>query len=97
MSTTTQDPALDPTAVSSLRVPGPHRLRLCFADGLVSELDFSAFVEAAKPGTLRQPLCDQSFFAQAWVDHGVVTWPNGYDVAPETMRSWAEQGCVSNG
>lgn len=31
------------------------------------------------------PLLDDSLLEQASVEHGVVVWPNGLDLAPDTM------------
>ncbi len=28
------------------------------------------------------------------MDHGVLTWPNGYDVCPDVLRLWAEAGSI---
>lgn len=36
-------------------------------------------------GTLFEPLRDPTFFSQLRATHGVVTWPNGADLAPDAM------------
>jgi hypothetical protein len=30
------------------------------------------------------------------MDHGVLTWPTGYDVDPIILRQWCESGHVSS-
>jgi hypothetical protein len=70
--------------VKKLDVAGPHKLRLWFTDGSVGERDFSA--ELAGAGPMAQPLRDPAFFAQAFLDCGAPTWPNGYDMAPWALH-----------
>jgi hypothetical protein len=40
------------------------------------------------------PLGEERFFARAFIDHGVLTWPNGYDVCPDVLRTWCEAGRI---
>ena len=32
-----------------------------------------------------QPLNDPQFFSQVFIEHGVITWPNDIDLAPDAM------------
>lgn len=57
---------------------GGHRLRMAFSDGTVGEHDFASLV--AEPGPMVEPLRDPAFFALVFVEMGVPTWPNGFDV-----------------
>jgi hypothetical protein len=75
--------------VSSLRHTGPHRMSVRFHDGLVANLDFTDY--ASEGGPLKRALNDPAFFAEAYLDHGILTWPNGFDIAPETLRAMAER------
>jgi hypothetical protein len=63
-----------------------HRLRLSFEDGVEGEVDLSA---RAWRGVFA-PLQDQVFFAQVELDQdlGTIVWPNGADIAPETLHRW---------
>ena len=36
-------------------------------------------------GTMAQPLKKPTFFSKVFVESGTPTWPNGYDVCPETI------------
>ncbi|MBA2523308.1 MAG: DUF2442 domain-containing protein [Solirubrobacterales bacterium] len=72
------------------QVIGEHRVRIRFEDGAEGELDFSGFSWRG----VFAPLKDPSFFALARVDPQLRTlaWPNGADLAPETLHNWVAQG-----
>lgn len=57
---------------------GGHRLRLRFSDGMAGERDFSGMIEEG--GEMVEPLRDLAFFARAFIDDGILTWPNGFDL-----------------
>lgn len=73
--------------VTSVEVVADHRLRLGFEDGVEGEVDFSA----RKWRGVFDPLRDPSYFSRVKVDAemGTVVWPNGVDLAPETLHRWA--------
>jgi len=79
--------------LKNLRYHGDFCVTLAYDDGLVAELDFRGYA-ASRAGEMIEPLADEVFFAQATIDHGVLTWPNGYDVCPDVLRVWAEAGRV---
>ncbi|MBI3204525.1 MAG: DUF2442 domain-containing protein [Myxococcales bacterium] len=92
----TTAPASDPAAgVASQSAPwrvvaaGPasdFRFHVVFADGTQGTVDMLAFLQSAQvSGTVFEPLRGAAFFAQLRVAHGVVTWPNGADLAPDAM------------
>ena len=60
---------------------GAHRIHLTFDDGSSGVVDFSRWLNGRVFAPLRDPDC----FARFSVDGGTVTWPNGADVAPETL------------
>jgi hypothetical protein len=84
--------SLEDCEIDALRVTGPHRISLHFRDGYVTELDFAAY--GHEGGPLRRALSDPEFFAQVFLAYGIISWPNGYDIAPETLRFYAQQGFV---
>jgi hypothetical protein len=62
------------------------RLRVVFVDGTSGEVDLGAFLRSDQvPGTVFEPLGKSEFFGQVNVVHGTVEWPNGADLAPNTM------------
>lgn len=79
--------------LESLRYNGDFRIVFFYDDGLVAELKFGPYVERLH-GPVAEPLQDERFFAQAYIDNGALTWPNGYDICPDVLRFWSEQGRV---
>ncbi len=79
--------------LKTLRHNGDFRIALTYEDGLVVELDFGDHL-GGQSGPVIERLQDERYFAQAYIDHGVLTWPNGYDVCPDVLRVWAEAGAV---
>jgi len=69
---------------------GDFRIVFSYADGLVAELDFGQYVEMEQ-GPVVEALQDEQFFDQAFVDHGALTWPSGYDVCPDVLRFGASK------
>lgn len=57
------------------------RIRLTFNDGLEATVDFQRWLT----GPVFQPLKQPAYFRKFFVDGGTVAWPNGADVAPETL------------
>jgi hypothetical protein len=60
---------------------GEHRIRVTFDDGTVGTVDFLPWLK----GPIFEPLRDVTFFQRFFLDGGTVAWPNGADVAPETL------------
>jgi hypothetical protein len=72
--------------VTEVEVIGDHRLRVAFDDGLRGEIDASQWTWRG----VFQPLRDPTYFARVELDQqlGTIGWPNGADVAPETLHQW---------
>ena len=66
---------------TTLKVLTAHRLQVTFADGLSGIVNFSK----DKFDGILAPLADETYFAQARLADGVVTWPNGAEIAPDAM------------
>jgi hypothetical protein len=65
---------------------GGYRIHLTFNDGLNSTVDFSQWLD----GPVFEPLKDPSYFQRFFLEGGTVAWPNGADVAPETLHERAK-------
>jgi hypothetical protein len=57
---------------------GGYRLFLRFSNGTEGERDFSTMIEEGGP--MVEPLRDPAYFARVFIDDGILTWPNGYDL-----------------
>lgn len=60
---------------------GGYRIHLSFNDNSEKTVDFREWLE----GPVFEPLKDPNYFKRFFVDGGTVVWPNGADVAPETL------------
>jgi hypothetical protein len=76
--------------VIGVEVIGDHRLRLSFEDGAEGEIDLSSW----RWRGVFEPLADQSYFGRVVLDEelGTIVWPNGADIAPETLHAWVARG-----
>ena len=75
-----------PQIVVEIRASGESTLDLVFGDGTRGSVDLSQVLEFSG---IFAPLQDPDFFSQAAVNEelGTVVWPNGADIAPETLVS----------
>jgi len=64
---------------------GGFRLRVVFNDGTENTIDFGQWLESPMFEALKSP----DFFARYFIDGGTVVWPNGADIAPETLYAVA--------
>ncbi len=68
--------------VSQVKVLDSYRLEVVFNDGVKGIVSLSDRLF----GPVFEPLKDPAFFSQAKVDEfGVITWPNGADLAPDAL------------
>ena len=62
------------------------RIRVTFNDGTEASVDFQPWLSGPVFEPLKKVACFQKFF----VDGGTVAWPNGADIAPETLYEAAK-------
>ena len=60
---------------------GALRIHLTFSDNSAATVDFQQWLD----GPVFEPLKDPSYFRRFFIDGGTVVWPNGADIAPETL------------
>ena len=60
---------------------GGHRIHLVFQDGREKTVDFARWLV----GPVFEPLKDTAYFQRFFLEGGTVSWPNGADIAPETL------------
>ncbi|MCK7544829.1 DUF2442 domain-containing protein [Marinobacter bryozoorum] len=58
-------------------------LRIVRVDGLEGMFDMKPYLDR---GSFRE-LKDPAYFKQVHVLYGAITWPNGQDIAPETLEA----------
>ena len=79
-----------PWRLSALSILAGYRLTVTFHDGTVGVDDLSAVTSESELG-IYEPLKDPQYFAQASIDLGTVTWPNGADLDPAWMHDQVPQ------
>jgi len=70
---------------------GDFRIRLAFSDGVRGTVDFADWLD----GPVFEPLKDAAYFSRFFVEGGTVTWPNGADIAPETLHEKAKASAAA--
>lgn len=68
-------------SVISADYRGGFRIHLTFNDLSERTVDFQRWLE----GPVFDALRNQGYFQKFFVDGGTVVWPNGADIAPETL------------
>lgn len=63
---------------------GGHRLRLLFSDGREGDADLGELL--SQDGPMLAPLRNAHYFGRVFLDHGVPTWPNGFDLDAEALH-----------
>jgi uncharacterized protein DUF2442 len=65
---------------------GGFKIRVVFNDGVAETIDFSEWLV----GPIFEPLKHPAYFASFFIDGGTIAWPNGADIAPETLYERAK-------
>lgn len=67
--------------VTSARYVSGYKIELVFNTGLRKTVDFSGWLD----GPVFMPLRNRTEFRKFFIAGGTVCWPNGADIAPETL------------
>ena len=65
---------------------GAFRIHLAFNDNTEATVDFQQWLD----GPVFEPLKNANYFRRFFLDGGTVGWPNGADIAPETLYDAAQ-------
>jgi hypothetical protein len=68
--------------VARIHYRGGYVFHVVFDDGVAGDIDFTKYLEK---GPVYQPLNDPDFFRRARIEGGTIAWPNGADIAPESL------------
>lgn len=74
-----------PTVVDA-EYRGEFKVWLLFNDGMEGTVDFSDW----HTGEVFEPLKEPEYFVRFFLDGGTLAWPNGADIAPETLYERAK-------
>ena len=70
---------------------GGYSIHLVFSDGRKATVDFEKWLV----GPVFEPLKDEAYFQRFFLEGGTVVWPNGADIAPETLHENAAEGAAA--
>ncbi|MCB9138787.1 MAG: DUF2442 domain-containing protein [Caldilineaceae bacterium] len=74
--------------VIGVEILDEYTLRVAFDDGAIQVINFEPVLYGAMWGPLREP----AFFRRVAIDPiaHTLSWPNGADFDPETLRHWPD-------
>ena len=72
--------------VTNARYISDYTLELTFSDRVKAAIDFSGWIEKYP---FFEPLKNTDYFKKFSLDGWTVVWPNGADIAPETLHEIA--------
>ena len=68
-------------SVTKARYVRDYIIETTFDDGTKKELDFTHWLD----GPVFEPLKEKKYFRKFFLEGSTIAWPNGADIAPETL------------
>ena len=78
----------DMNAVEHIEYRHAYIYNVVFDDGLAADIDFEIYLAR---GPIFEALKDIEYFKKATIGGGTISWPNGADVAPESLYETVER------
>ena len=78
-------------AVIKAEYRGEYRIHVTFNDNSEKTIDFKDWLR----GPIFEPLKNIEYFKRFFVDGWTISWPNGADIAPETLFEYKEERSVA--
>ena len=77
--------------VTKAEYRGEYKIHLVFNDGTEGVVDFADWLD----GPVFEPVRDPDFFQRFFIEAGTIVWPNGADIAPETLHARAKASAAA--
>ena len=74
--------------VIAIEYTSGYSYRIVFDDNTSAVIDFSEYLDG---GPVFAALRNLDFFQKARIEGGTIAWPNGADIAPETLYDRCQQ------
>ena len=58
-----------------------YRIKVKFTNGLIKEIDCEKYID----GGIFEKIKDREVFKNFFIDGWTISWPNGADIAPDTL------------
>ena len=70
--------------------PDTHRVSVEYDDGFTGTVDLGFLFQNASGKPLVAEILRGDLFSKCFVESGALAWPNGYELCPDSVRSWIE-------